>query len=188
MVVMNAPKLSLTKLLTNINPKEAMIVERMYDDYRSVMESIPGGANKHQAWEGGYISHIEEAMNVSILLYKSLSACRPLDFSLSDALFCVFLHDFDKIQRYSLRDGRLVITAAYDDSYVHKTAAILQDKYDYTLTDEQCNALKYAHGEGKDHNPTTRVMLPLATLVHCADVISARIWFDHGRTHDSWED
>lgn len=152
------------------------------------MERLPGSAAKHQAWEGGYLSHIEETMNIAKILHESLSACRPVDCSLSGALFCAFLHDFDKVQRYKIQNGKVVRSGRYSSDLVRKTVAMVQDKYGYTMTDEQVNALIYAHGEGADYHPTDRVMLPLATIVHCADVISARVWFNNGKSHDKWED
>jgi hypothetical protein len=182
------PKLPLQKLLSFVDSKESAVIRRVYDDYRETIEHLPGSSTKHQTWEGGYLSHIEETMNIVKVLYESLSSCRPVGFSLSDALFCAFLHDFDKVQRYTVKNGKVVKSGPYSSDLVHKTIAIVRDRYMYTMTDEQVNALIYAHGEGADYHSTDRVMLPLATIVHCADIISARVWFDNGKSHDKWED
>ncbi len=184
---MKSPKLRLTELISRMDYNEAVVARRVYADYKAVIETIPGSSTKHQVWEGGYLSHIEEAMNIALLLHESLSSCRSIDATLSDALFCTFLHDFDKVQRYRFKDGQNSAIAKYSADMVDKTIALLQDNYGYTLSANQINALKYAHGEGLDYHPSDRVMLPLATIVHCADVISARVWFDKGRLHDSWE-
>jgi 23S rRNA maturation-related 3'-5' exoribonuclease YhaM len=180
-------KLPLLELFEYLNPKHSRVAHALFEDYQTVFTSIPGSKTKHQAWPGGYLSHIEEAMNIGLILYKSLAECRKLSFDLSSVLFCIYMHDFDKVQRYSLRaDGILQSIGNYDKTYLEKTAQILQQQYDYVLTDEEHNALKYAHGEGDDYHPTERIMNPLATIVHCADVISARVWFDEGRSHDAW--
>lgn len=127
-------------------------------------------------------------MNLAVILYESLNLRRPLTFSLSSALFCLFLHDFDKVQRYELTaDGALRSRGAYSKDYLAKTRSIT-DAYGYTLTDEEYNALKYAHGEGDDYHPTERIIMPLGTLVHCCDIISARIWYDNGKNHSSWDE
>lgn len=182
------PKYTLLQLIDMMRLEQKAVCGRVYQDYKQIIDTIPGSSTKHQAWEGGYTAHIEEAMNIAVFMYEAMDARRKLDFELSDALFCLYFHDFDKVQRYEIVDGELVSRGGYDSAYVEKTAEILKNDYDYTLTPEQFNALKYAHGEGKDYHPTDRVILPLGTLVHCADIISARIWYDNGRTSDSWSE
>lgn len=125
-------------------------------------------------------------MNIALRLHETLSACRQLPFNVSDVLFCAFLHDFDKVQRYTMDRGRLASKGAYNSDYIDTARSILKDKYGYALTPDEYNALKYAHGEGKDYHPTDRIMQPLAALIHCSDTISARIWFDKGRGHNTW--
>jgi len=182
------PKIPLDGLISLMEPEHKRIAEKICEDYKDVMFVIPGSSTKHQTWESGYVSHVEETMNLAIILYHQLRSRRPLDFSLSSALFCLFLHDFDKVQRYTMANGQLQSKGEYNKDYVHETKRIVSKTYGYELTDEEFNALKYAHGEGSDYQPGgKRVMLPLATLVHCCDVISARIWYDYGKLHDSWE-
>lgn len=182
------PKIPLDGLISLMEPEHKRVAEKICEDYQDIMYTIPGSASKHQTWKGGYVSHIEDAMNLAIILYHQLHSRRSLDFTLSSALFCLFLHDFDKIQRYQLVDGELQSQGDYNTNYVDKTREIIASQYGYVLTAEEFNALKYTHGEGDDFQPGgKRVMLPLATLVHCCDVISARIWHNYGKLHDSWE-
>jgi hypothetical protein len=181
-------KIPLNGLISLLGAEHKRVAEAIIKDYHEIIFSIPGSASKHQTWQGGYVSHIEESMNLAILLYHQMHSRRPLPFTLSAALFCLFLHDFDKVQRYTIVDGELHTASGYTKDYIVKTRQILTEKYAYQLTDEEHNALKYAHGEGDDFQPGgKRVMLPLATLVHCCDTISARIWYDYGKIHDSWE-
>lgn len=182
------PKISLQGLISLMQPEHKRVAEKICEDYKNIIYAIPGSASKHQTWEGGYVSHLEETMNLAVILYHQLHTRRPLDFTLSSALFCLFLHDFDKVQRYRMVDGQLQSMSSYDTDYINKTRDIVKENYKYALTSEEFNALKYAHGEGNDFQPGgERVMLPLATLVHCCDTISARIWHDYGKLHESWE-
>lgn len=52
-------------------------------------------------------------------------------------------------------------------------------EYNFHLTEDHLNAIKYAHGEGNDFKQTEHVSKPLAAFLHCCDTISARIWFDY---------
>ena len=52
------------------------------------------------AWTGGYINHLEEAMNIAQNMFEMMNNFRPLDFTLSDAVLILFLHDLEKPFRY----------------------------------------------------------------------------------------
>lgn len=98
------------------------------------------------------------------------------------------MHDFDKVQRYELTVTGAQRKAAYSKDFVDATRHILADQYGYTLSEEEYKGIKYAHGEpDSEYNPTARVTGSLGALVHCCDYISARIWHDYGKLHDSWE-
>jgi hypothetical protein len=56
---------------------------------------------KHQAWEGGYVDHLQETMNIGIDLYKTFSQRRDLTFTLSDLFIVLFLHDLEKPFKYA---------------------------------------------------------------------------------------
>lgn len=173
-----------------MEPDQARVSKGIYKDYSGLLEKIPGSHAKHQAWVGGYISHIEETMNIGLMLHENLSARRPVDATVSDVLFCAYLHDFDKLLRYTMQpDGTWVGKPADKMLYLDQMVTALKEKYAYELTPEQYNALKYAHGELEaDRRPDKRVIWPLGTIVHCADIISARVWYDFGKTSDSWND
>lgn len=185
-----ADKLPLEKLFTLLEPEHARVAQAIYKDYDGLIDKIPGSHAKHQAWVGGYISHVEETMNIAIGLYEMLDERRKLDFSLSSVLFCCYLHDFDKLLRYTIQPDATWIGKPADKMlYFTEMIDTLDNKYAYALTDAEYNALKYAHGELEaDRRPNKRVIWPLGTLVHCADVISARVWHDYGKSHDTWKD
>lgn len=166
--------------------EQRRVCKQVCSDYRDTMFDIPGSSTKHHVWRGGYVSHLEEAMNIAIVLYEALNARRRLHFSVGDMLFALFLHDFDKLIRYKKTKDGFAATGSYSEDYPEKTAELLQERYSYKMSTEEFNAIKYAHGEGKDYHPTDRVILPMGTLVHCADIISARIWHDKGKDRRKW--
>ena len=129
----------------------------------------PGSSHDHQSYPGGYYKHINDILNYAKKMYKHLSKMGKLDFSLSDAILVLFLHDIEKPIKYCLG-----ATDVDSDSDIRKK---LIDEYDIHITEEHNNALKYIHGEGQDHSKDKRVMSPLCAFCHCCDVISARIFY-----------
>ncbi|MDO8602004.1 MAG: hypothetical protein Q7R62_02680 [bacterium] len=179
-------KLSLATLLNKMTARKRAVCRRVYDDFKDSFESLPGGLHNHQVWRGGYRDHVEEVMNIGCLLYIGLNSKRKLPFSLGDTLFVLFLHDMDKLLRFEKVDNKVIQKHAYGEHFVKKIGSLLRRTYHYQLSADELNALQYTHGEGKDYSPTQRVMKPLTALVHCCDIISARIWFDYGRNEKNW--
>jgi hypothetical protein len=171
--------LNLANLLKLIDSPNREKCQKMYNDNQKLFEYAKGSSSKHQAWKGGYIDHLEEIMNLAIMLYGTMNKLRELSFSLSDALFVLFIHDLEKPWKYSKNPNDLA--RVKDASSVKNFIFEILKIYDIALNDEQNNAFKYIHGEGSDYDPENRVQLPLAAFVHCCDTISARIWFDEPR-------
>lgn len=180
-------KLALTTLINRLSPEHRRVVERIILKHAETIRVIPGSRTKHQTWEGGYIAHLEETMNIALALFATLSMLRPLPFKESDALFTLFLHDYDKLISYTKNNGVTIRSGDYGHAHTVSMERIATT-WGYSLTDHERNALEYVHGEGADYHPTQRIMQPLAAFIHCCDIISARIWFDYGRRHDSWEE
>jgi hypothetical protein len=137
-------------------------------DHYKLFCSSKGSGIKHQAWPGGYRDHITEVMNIAIVTYEALETIRLLPFSLSDALFCCFLHDVEKIWKHALNEA--------DKETIDKYQILSEE---FHLNEDHWNAIKYAHGEGDDYHPIERIQKPLAAFVHHCDNTSARIWFDY---------
>lgn len=113
-------------------------------------------------------------MNFAKNLYELMDSGRRLPFSISDALLILYLHDIEKPFKYvpPIREFK-------SDNEKKEFLMEIVFKYNFKLTDDHLNALKYIHGEGDDYNPTERLQGPLAAFVHICDVASARIWFDY---------
>ena len=137
-----------------------------------------GSSNNHQNWEGGYFDHILEVFKYADNLYKILSQDRSLNFSLSDALLVLFLHDIEKPIKYSNLSVKYLKDSKLSEDNVKQ---YFIDRFGFKLTDEHRIALKYIHGEGEDYRKDKRVMNQLCAFCHCCDIISARIFFDYPR-------
>lgn len=136
------------------------------EEFPDAYGSTPDIGN-HQSDKQGYYRHISSILDYASVMYKELSKMGNLDFSLSDAILVLFLHDIEKPIKYCLGTGEA-------DSEIRNR---LIDKYNISLNDQHLNALKYIHGEGNDYSKDKRVMNPLCAFCHCCDIISARIFY-----------
>jgi hypothetical protein len=147
---------------------------KMMSDHADRFTAAPGSRHKHQAWPGGYYGHLAETMKIADHVYTGMSQIRPLPFTLQDAVLVLFLHDLEKPFKY-IKPINDFHSEALKIAFVKE----MIKRYGIVLSHEQQNALKYIHGEGSEHNSTTRVQGPLAAFVHSCDTMSARIWYDH---------
>jgi hypothetical protein len=131
-----------------------------------------GSTHNHQAWEGGYLHHITEVMNIAVRLYASLSSCRPLPFKLKSALTVLFLHDLEKSFKYELVCNTKADRRKFRDD-------MIREKMRIELNPEEWNALQYVEGE-HDYSSSERKMGELAAFCHMCDIASARLWYDRG--------
>ena len=163
----------LPELLEMIDEPHRSDCIRFMDKNRGLFCTSKGSATKHQPWPGGYHDHVSEVMRIALATYTIFETIRPLPFTLSDALFCCFLHDVEKIWKHALVPAEKLKVDKWK---------ILEDEFQ--LNDDHVNAIKYAHGEGDDYHPTDRIQGPLAAFVHHCDNTSARIWFDSPEPHE----
>jgi len=151
----------------------------------SRFKTAPGASHNHHVWKGGYLDHVQESMNIGIVLYHLFKDIRPLPFSLSDALLILFLHDIEKPWRYAKNNKEKKLLRTKEQRRIFQNQKLAE--YGFKLTKEQQNAMRYVEGELEDYSPLKRVMNPLAAFCHLADITSARIWFDHPLTkNDPW--
>lgn len=127
-----------------------------------------GSSYNHQAFDGGYLEHVKQVMNIAIELYTPLSNLSALPFTLHEALLVLWLHDIEKPWKV-------------DHSFANKLSRKLFREakiveYGFTLTKEQEAALSYVEGELDDYRPDKRVMNEMAAFCHMCDIASARIY------------
>ena len=191
MKIMNTLKPEISNIISHllkIQDANSFKCLSLLDYFINKYPHAPGSSANHQAYEGGYYKHISDILDYADKMYKYLSKRNNLNFSLSDAILVLFLHDIEKPVKYCpvlvktgvVDENRMVEEEIYEyetdsDDDIRKN---LISKFEINLTDEHKLALKYIHGEGDDYRKDKRVMSPLSAFCHCCDVISARIFFE----------
>lgn len=184
---------NLDALLEQIPGKNGDACKQIYRDFIALFQSAPGSSHNHQAWPGGYYDHVTEAMNIAATLYDTLSSARTLPFKKSDGLLVMFLHDLEKPFKYQIDEqGSLIDNPDIPDKAARaaKRNQLIQ-QYGIELDDQQLNALKFVEGvRDQDYTPGVRLMGELAALCHCADILSARLWYNYplSEGQDEWHD
>lgn len=182
--------LPIEALLMHIEGPQGTICERILADNRQLFETARGSTHNHQVWEGGYIDHVTDGMNLAHYLYDFLSSFgRPLPFTRSDALLVFFIHDLEKPWRILVKaDGAsenregLSTKEQFQEFRERKLA-----EYGLVLTPAQQNAFTYIEGEYKDYRSDYRVMKELAAFCHMVDTWCARGWYDYPKAEgDEW--
>jgi 23S rRNA maturation-related 3'-5' exoribonuclease YhaM len=174
----------LNALLEMVEEPNRSYCKKVYDDNKQSFDVAQGSKANHHAWEGGYLDHIKDVMNIAVGLFKELDSCRQLEFSLSDSLFVLFLHDLEKPWIYGGSEQKKVEISKFADNKDFIREKIKE--YGITLTADQDNALEYVHGEGKKYSLDKKTQVPLAAFVHICDTISARIWHNFPKERNSW--
>jgi hypothetical protein len=174
--------LDLTSLLALVDDKNRDHLWQIVLDNQDLFTRAAGSSHNHQAWEGGYLDHVREVMNLAAQLYSTLSKLRKLPFTLSQALEVMFLHDIEK----PFKIGKTLVYAgiSYEATKLHRKQlrADLIARYEIKLTPEQENALEYVEGvPDSKYTPGERTMGELAAFCHSCDILSARLWFDKGK-------
>lgn len=183
--------LEFDQLLELITGPNGEACRQLYADYKDLMDTAPGSASNHQTWEGGYRDHVAQTMNIFRMQFADMERNGWLtalpeseQFSLSDGLTVLYLHDLEKPFKYKLTsDGELVDNPELADKKVRKEfRKALIDQYGIELNETQQNALLHVEGVRDEYyKQGERVDQPLAALVHAADLISARVLYDvHG--------
>ena len=181
---------TIEQMLEMIDEPNRTACARILSDNRELFQAVQGSTNNHQNWPGGYFDHVQEIMNIAVILYERLNSVRPLLFSLSDLLLVVYLHDVEKPWKYELReDGQLHHKATMQNKEDHQRFRMTKlAEYGVVFTPEHENGMKYAEGELNDYSNRRRVAGPLACVAHMCDVASARLWFAHPmQENDPWQ-
>src|SRR3989338_11123425 len=162
---------------------------KLLKENESLFKTAPGSTHNHQAWHGGYWDHIQEIMNIAIVLYKNLYPLWIFNFTLGEALLVVFLHDLEKPWAFeSGPDGEQRRKIGFRTKFnCHNFRMKKIEKYGIQLNTSQLNAIKYVEGELNDYSSKKRVMNELAAFCHMCDLASARIRHNHPfEKNDPW--
>lgn len=184
------PYFTIESLLDMIEGENGEACRRIYAVLKDEFSAAPGSSHNHQAWPGGYVDHVTDAMNVGLSVFELYNERRPLPFTASDVLLIVYLHDLEKPFKYTYADNSV---NEKREQFPDKSAGEvfkreLIEKYGIQLNDMQDNALEFVEGI-RDHKYQRgkRVMGELAVVCHIADLTSARLWYNHPLANDdSW--
>ena len=178
--------LSLEQLLDLVDPGPRAGCQQLLRRHAAELAVATGSSHNHQAWPGGYLDHIQETMNVAVVMYEALTAVRALEHTLSDALVVMFLHDLEKPWAYETDAAGARVRKAGLADKDGQQALRLRTAADcgITLTPAQATAMRFVEGEIGHYSNRHRAMSPLAAFCHLCDVTSARIWFDHPAVAD----
>jgi len=158
---------------------------RLLVEHSERFQSARGSSHNHQAWDGGYIDHVQEVMNAAVVLYEALGRLRSLPFSLSDALVVLFVHDLEKPWAYEeINEGWRRREEFASKEYAYQFRLDLLKSVSVSLPVELERAVYFAEGELGHYSNRTRGMSPLAAFCHMCDVGSARLWHDHPKVRD----
>lgn len=185
----SVPYFTIEDMIALIDEPNRSACNKLLSENRTLFQTAYGSTHNHQAWPGGYFDHVQEIMNIAVLLYTCLNPKRQLPFSLSDALLITFLHDVEKPWKYEVNsEGTLQHKASFRGKESHQVFRMQKlHEYGIHLTKAQREALQYVEGELGDYTNQKRIMSALAAFCHLCDVTSARIWFDHPLvTDDPW--
>jgi hypothetical protein len=181
------PYFPIESLLDMIEGENGDACKRIYSDFKDEFGAAPGSSHNHQAWPGGYIDHVTDAMNVGLSVYELYNEQRPLPFTASDVLLIVYLHDLEKPFKYTFSD---TYVSEKREQFPDKNAGEvfkreLIERYGIQLNEMQDNALEFVEGI-RDHKYQRgkRVMGELAVVCHIADLTSARLWYNHPLAED----
>lgn len=178
--------LTMLELIDKIEGRVKTKIYGVYTRFRPEMHISKGSQHNHQAWDGGYIDHVVETMNIARLLYHTMNDKRKLPFTLSEALVVMFLHDIEKafpVRISELMENSVYFTRPKAKSKIKYRILHEENIWEY-LNDEQKNALDTCEGENDSYSNSQRIMHELGAFCHMCDVASARLWHDRPANED----
>jgi hypothetical protein len=198
-------KTSVRDYLLQIEPVElCQKYVAFYDTYRTKFEEVPAGAKHHHWWEGGLNEHCSEMIGIGLDMMELYPG--DVNFTKSDVIISVFLHDFAKIESYrkiTAEDRARNKKLLPNQVFTYKEGNPLVDEESATLlklakagiapTDEQWSAVLFAEGGYADacFGPHGRTKIgnyissknPLAVFLNILDMYSSQLL---GRSIYQW--
>lgn len=175
----------------------------MHDELEPKMREEPAAKRKHHSWPCGYYTHIEQVVHLGIKIRTTLAETGCPVPPLDDVILVCFIHDLDKLIRYRHIDPtRQDLTTPIDHwgqqvsppeptyEFIDRPpfessgyVAVECARYGIFLTLDQLHAVSCHHGGWAPLLASVysrdASLSPLATIVHCADLCSARMWGEH---------
>jgi hypothetical protein len=153
---------------------------KLLDDYEEKLKTNPAAVKFHHAYKGGLYDHTREVIEIALDIFALYKDRFIREVKRDDVILVAFAHDLEKTTKYRRNTNQATLLQGQDFAYNYgkidmndtaETVRILA-RYGIELSDECLNSLTFAHGgwsvdKGK--------MLPLATILHMADMLSIAI-------------
>ncbi len=160
-----------------------------YGDHQRRIDTAPGSRNAHHDWLGGYKEHVRQTFVIASANYQLMEQMGLLEqlpdeeqFTLSDALTVMFLHDIEKpfIYEFNQPDGEIITRTKMTKADRKTFRKGIIDTYGFHITPTMENALLHVEGVRDEYYvPGERADQPLAALCHAADNLSARGFYSY---------
>ncbi len=155
-------------------------VLKLYDDIEEKLKSNPAAVKYHHAYKGGLYDHTLEVIEIALNVFELYKDKFVREVKRDDVILAAFAHDLEKTNKYRKNTNQATLYYGQEFEYNYskvsmndtaETVSILSE-YNIKMTDELLNAFTFAHGgwsvdKGK--------LLPLATILHTADMLSIAI-------------
>lgn len=156
----------------------------MHEANLPAMLKWPAAVKHHHWWAGGYHDHVFEVMVNMLFQIEGLQRWYgelPPGVYVDRAILLGYIHDLDKLERYEYnRYSGKNLFMGREETPVCESSALVQAKcYEHgvSLDKNDLHCLAFHHGafSGITKEFPWAVPSPMATLLHTADLISARI-------------
>ncbi len=165
-------------------PKLKKQLLEVYEKIQNKILNLPASTKFHHNWKGGLYDHVIEVIDFALKLYDAIvknndngggeSNRKYYDFNRDDIIFLAFVHDLDKLDKYiknPLSNNSQPFIYNKKRISVNDTAMVVQilAEFDVKFSNKHLNALTFSHG---GWSVDRGIMEPLATIIHCADILS----------------
>jgi hypothetical protein len=167
--------------IENTELKEKLL--KVYSDQKQAMMEMPASTKYHHSYKRGYHDHVQQVMFFAIRIYNFMGKSVVLDFSKDDIILMSFVHDMDKLEKYEETgeyksgESKGKPKFAYELDWAidpYAKVCLMLARYGILLTDEQLHALTFHAGGWSEFVKYGSDMNQLATMLHCADMLSAK--------------
>lgn len=157
---------------------------KIYKDNVEQMKKMPASTKYHHSYTEGYHDHVQQIMYFGMRIWKVMNKQAIMTCTLDDVIFLCFIHDHDKLERYvstgevksGKNEGKEKFGKKLDftiDPYAK--VCVMMAAYGLFLSDEHIHALTYQSGGWSEFAKWDSDMTNLATILHCADMLSSKI-------------
>jgi len=153
---------------------------KLFDDYEEKLRANPAAIKYHHSWEGGLYDHTKEVIEIALDIFELYKGRFIREIKRDDVILVAFAHDLEKTTKYRRNTNQATLLHGQDFEYnygrvdANDTARIVSilAKYGIELNEECLNACSFSHGSWSVDKGK---MLPLATILHMADMLSIAI-------------